>query len=117
MAKREVIGQLDRRITIQRKVIGSDVSNQHNVLDWENIPCNPVTWAYVNEKSGQEVFQADQLVGVTACDFIIRFRRDVDIEHRILYNSKVYNIQAILEIGRREFLRITCESGGQYTEG
>lgn len=113
---KEEIGRLDRRITIQKKIFGTDASNQHLVTGWEDIETNPEVWANVEEKSGTEVFQADQLVGLTVAQFTIRYRTDVTIQNRIVYNSKYYDIQAILEIGRKRFLKITCESGGQYKE-
>ena len=112
----EHIGKLDRRITIQRKVLGSDASNQRKITGWTDIATYPEVWANVDEKSGSEVFQADQLVGLTVANFTIRYRTDVTIENRIVYNSKYYDIQAILDVGRKRFLRLTCESGGQYKE-
>lgn len=113
---KEEIGKLDRRITIQKKITTTDASNQHLTTGWEDIATNPEVWAEVEEKSGSEVFQADQLVGLTVAHFTIRHRTDVTIQNRIVYNSKYYDIQALLEVGRKRFLKIVCESGGQYKE-
>jgi SPP1 family predicted phage head-tail adaptor len=111
------IGNLDKRITFQQKVYGSpDGSNQRKVTGWENIDSSPTVWAELYEKSGTEILQADQLNGLTMAEFRIRFRTDLTIENRVVYNDKNYDIQAILEMGRRKYLRLICESGGQYTQ-
>jgi SPP1 family predicted phage head-tail adaptor len=115
MSKSEAIGKMDKRITFQRPVFGSDASNQRKITGWENVPSNPTVWANVNERSGTEVYQADQLTGVTVAEITIRWRNDLAITYRAVYNSKNYDIQAIIESGRKKFMKLTCESGGQYT--
>jgi SPP1 family predicted phage head-tail adaptor len=116
MSKPNVIGKMDKRVTFQQKVYGTDVSNQRRVTGWENISSNATVYAEVIERSGSEVLQADQLVGLTAAEIRVRFRTDLTIENRVVYNGKYYDIHALIEHGRKEYLRIISESGGQYTE-
>jgi SPP1 family predicted phage head-tail adaptor len=108
------IGSFDRRVTFQQRIVGTDASNQHKPLGWENIPNNATTWAHVEENSGSEVFQADQLSGLTVANIFIRYRTDLSVQNRVIYNGKEYDIHAITEIGRRKHLKLHCESGGHY---
>jgi SPP1 family predicted phage head-tail adaptor len=109
------IGSFDKRVTFQQKIVGTDASNQEKPLGWENIPSNATVWAHVEENSGSEVFQADQLHGLTVATIFIRYRTDLSIQNRAVYNGKNYDIHAITEWGgRRNYLKLTCESGGHY---
>ena len=110
------VGELDRKITIQKKVYSTNASNERNVTGWTNIDLFPNPWANVQESFGSEPVQADQVVGLKTSIFIIRYRTDVTIENRILHRDDTYNIVDILEIGRKGFLKIVAESGGQFTE-
>jgi SPP1 family predicted phage head-tail adaptor len=115
MSKFDGIGSMNRRITIQKKVIGSDASNQRKITGWENIDRSPVVWAHIDERSGSEAFQAEQLVGLTSAIITIRYRTDLSIENKVVFNGKNYDIQAIIDRNNdRKFLQLTCESGGQY---
>ena len=107
-------GQLDRNILIQQKVFGTDESNQHKVIAWENIDSYPSVRAKVEENSGTEVNQADQLVGVKSTTFWIRYRTDLSIENRIVYKGMNYDIHTLLELSRKRFLKIIATGGGQY---
>jgi len=104
---------MDRRVTFQEAIYGTDESNQHKITGWQNVT---EVQANVVEPSGTEMFQGNQLVAVTSTSFTIRYRTDVTEQNRVVYNSKYYDIHAILEIGRKRFLKLTCESGGQYKE-
>lgn len=73
-------------------------------------------YAQVDELSGQEVIQAQQLTGLETASFLIRHRSDLTIENRIVYDGTYWDIHAIHQVGRKRFLKIVAESGGQYTE-
>ena len=107
---------MDRRITFQEAIYGTDESNQHKITGWQDIESIPEVSANVIEPTGTEVFQGDQMVAVMTTSFTIRYRTDITVQNRVVYNSKYYDIHAILEIGRKRFLKLTCESGGQYKE-
>jgi SPP1 family predicted phage head-tail adaptor len=111
---KENIAAMDRLITIQRPTFGTDASNQKKITAWANISTNPTVWANVDEKTGTEVTESEQIVGITQAVFTIRHRTDLTVEDRVVYNSKNYNIHAIVDVGRNRFLRLISESGGHY---
>lgn len=112
----EIIGRMDKRVTFQQKIFSTDASNQHKVTGWEDIATTPTVWANVEYKSGSENFQSDQLVAVKIASIGIRYRTDLTTENRVLVGDEIFDILTIIEVGRKRFLRLTCESGGQYKE-
>lgn len=114
LSVKQNIGALDRRITFQQAVTTTDASNQRKTTGWENIGTTPTVCASVSEKTGNEINQADQLVGVQTKEFVIRYREDLNIQMTVVYNSVRYDIQSIVEVGRHRYLVISTESGGQY---
>lgn len=106
----EQVGKLDRRITFQQKVYGT---TKLDVTSWEDIV---TVWASADEKSGSEPFEVEQQQAHTMTMFTIRFRSDITTENRIVYNSQYWDITSILEVGRKRFLHILAESGGQYVD-
>lgn len=113
---KEDIGRMDKRITFQEKVFGTDASNQHKVTGWEDITTNPEVWANVEYKSGSEEFESGQVVAVKTASIGVRYRTDLTPENRAIVGYEIFNIHAIIEVGRKRFLRLSCESGGQYKE-
>lgn len=117
LASKQSIGALDKRITFQEKIFTIDIdSNQKRIDGWQDILTTPTVYAQVDEQAGNEVIQADELTGIKVNTFIVRYRNDITIEHRIIYNDGKFDIHSISEVGRKRFLRISAESGGQYTE-
>jgi SPP1 family predicted phage head-tail adaptor len=116
LSAKEHIGRLDRRITFKQKVTGTDESNQEKVLGWEDIDTSPTVWASVEENSGSENIQANQLRGVETAVFTIRYRTDISVLNVIVYQGLKWDIHFIGELGRKRFLKIVAESGGQYSE-
>lgn len=115
-SKQQTIGGLDQKILIQEEIYGDNESNERVVTGWQNIASYPEPWANVSENSGYEPTQADQVQGLKTSTFTIRYRTDVNIKHRIIYQNEIYNILTILAIARKGFLKIVAESGGQYQE-
>jgi SPP1 family predicted phage head-tail adaptor len=108
---KEQVGKLDRQITFQQRIIGENVSNEDEETGWEDIDSNPEVWAEVEEKSGTEEFKSDQLKDVLISNFTIRYRSDINAKMRISYDGRKYNIQSIVDIGRKRFRRIVAHSG------
>ncbi|MCQ5141461.1 phage head closure protein [Enterocloster bolteae] len=86
------IGEWKERIVIQRSRAGTDKAGNH-VLSWEDFY---VCWAYVNNLSGKEYWEAAQVNAQKDVFFLIRYCSEVvgmDTEHyRIVYRGQVYNI-------------------------
>lgn len=113
---KEQIGKLDRRVTLQEKVIGSNESNEDAENGWQNIATKPIVWASKQDNAGGEQYEADKLTGAQTITFKVRFRSDLDIEMRIVIEDMAYEIVSIAEISRKRFLEIKTLTGQQYRE-
>lgn len=111
---KENIGRLDERITFQQKIVGENESNEDEEEGWENIETNPTVWASKDERSGNEAYRADKLTDYLTVEFVCRYRTDVTPKNRLVCRGVPYNILAIQEIGRRRYMSIQCESGGEF---
>lgn len=91
-ARRNPLGEWKERITIQKSTLGNDSAGNH-VLSWEDYY---TCYAYVNNLSGKEYWEAAQVNAQKDLYFIIRYCSEVsamDTEHyRILFRGQVYNI-------------------------
>lgn len=96
------IGKLDRRVLIERPV---ETQNEFGepVKTWVTVA---TVWAEVTPLSGRELFAAQQIVPEASLRIRIRYRSDIDETMRITHDGKVYGVQHIAEIGRRDGLEI-----------
>lgn len=90
--QRNRIGEWKERITIQRSTVGTDKAGNH-VLSWEDFY---TCWAYVNNLSGKEYWEAAQVNAQKDIFFLIRYCSEVagmDTEHyRVKFREQLYNI-------------------------
>lgn len=110
LSSRINIGKLDRRITFYDKSISRGATNSE-VVSWvEGI----TVWAHVVNDPGNEIVEADKVTFVRTTKFNVRYR-EVDVESRILFDEKVFEIVSVVEPkdGRRGMLEII----GNYLEG
>jgi SPP1 family predicted phage head-tail adaptor len=96
------IGAMDRRVTFQRKTVTTD-SFGEEIETWANFV---TVWAQVRAIRGMEYFTASQTVANVDTRFTIRHRNDVTPLERITYKEKVYDIKAVVPLGRNEALEI-----------
>ena len=101
-------GQIDRRIVIERNTTTDD-SLGEPIDSWATLA---TVWAEVREPRGREFFAGGQRVAEVDTVFIIRHRTDVTAKDRINYDSKLYDIQFIGEIGRTVGLEIMAKAQG-----
>lgn len=97
-------GRLDRRIILLQRSTSADDWNQ-NLNSYVQLA---EVWAEVRDQGAKEREEADQRVTVNPKIFTIRFRSDITTKHRISYDSDIYHITGITEIGRKEGQRITA---------
>ena len=102
-------GRMDSRITMQRATEVIDDYGQRQ-FTWTTLA---TVWADViyRDGSGQESLASLQITSKQPVHFVIRYGSgwaDVNPKDRVSYNSKLYNIEAVQEIGRNEGLRLTC---------
>lgn len=97
-----VAGRLDREVTFQSVV---EIKNNFNEL----VPTFSdafTTFAKVTELLGKEGYEGEQKQNRSDIRLKIRFREDISIEHRFVYNNQTYDITSIQELGRRDALLI-----------
>lgn len=115
LSHKEQIGRLDRRITFQEKIVGDNESNEDEETGWQNVDTNPTVWASKTEKIGGESYRADKLTDYSNVIFVCRYRSDITAKNRVVCEGVAYNITAPpMELSRRRYLSIECESGGEF---
>ena len=91
-------GQLDRRITFKRQSADVDSFGQ----DVGVFSTAFSRWAKVEEKSGKEGEDGNQIIASKRVDFFIRYDSQINETWRIEYNGKTYMIEAILNADSRQ---------------
>ncbi len=95
-------GDLDRLITIEQPTESVDAYGAPTQT-WATLA---QVWAQVKPVRGSEYFAAQQMNARVDAVFRVRYRTDLTTKMRISYNSETYDIQGIIEIGRREGLEL-----------
>jgi SPP1 family predicted phage head-tail adaptor len=103
-----MIGKMDQRITLQRRVEAPDGAGGVTRA-WSNLPCNATVWAHVVAKAGREGLDEGRVNATFVTLFTIWNRTDVDETCRILWGGEAYNIRGVRRMGGRE-LRLTIEA-------
>ena len=93
-------GKLDRRITIQKRVLSKDATGS-KVETWAD---EGSAWAQYVTNRGNETATADAERETNTQQFRIRYRTINATDYRILYKSVFYNITGISEEGRQDKL-------------
>ena len=98
---------MDERITIQEPA-GTTDSYGQSVPDWTDVA---TVWAKVDDRSGSEKLQADQITAYMNTTFNIRYRTGVDETMRILRirTGRYYNIRSVKNPDRKRTLDIAAE--------
>ena len=97
------IGRLDRRIKIQRVTTSEDTFGQP-IETWTDLI---TVWGEKREIRGTERWTANQTISQVDIIYRIRYRSSLTTKDRFVdEDNRVFNIVAILEIGRREGLEI-----------
>jgi len=97
-------GKLDRRITIQSQSASQDGAGE-SVPTWAPL-CT--VWAHTASLRGKEPFQGQEFNAQMTTVFTIRWRDDVDVTMRVIFDGDTYDVFSVYEIGRREGLEIAA---------
>ncbi len=99
------IGKMDRRITVQTRTTAQDSWGQP-LETWADAT---TVWAeYIPRLVSSDLpVDAQQEQFIEKCSFIMRWRV-IPTDARITYNGKVYKIQGMAEIGRKDRLELAC---------
>ena len=103
MAAKIKIGDFRHRITFQEPIKTPD-GYKGFTITWQD---GVVVWAQVDPLSGREYFYAHQIKNEVSHRIRIRYRTDVTVEMRILYGTRIFKVESIIDLKeRREFLEI-----------
>lgn len=99
-------GELRHRITIQRAVEVSDDLKTPTVT-WQDVA---TVWAAVEPLSGREYLLAQNVNAELTVRIRIRYRPGVTPGMRVLYNGRVFDIQAVIDVEERHReLQLMCK--------
>ena len=99
------LGQLDRRIAILKPVVTDDGFTE-DATSW-GILCR--RWARVINGKGREAIEQQGIEAIIPRVFILRVdskMRRVTTRDRLVSDGRLFDIQAIAEIGRREAVEL-----------
>ena len=101
-------GTLNRRITLQTRAPAQDSYGQESITwsDWATC------WAHIRPMSGREILAAQAINAETTHIVTIRYRPGVNAGMRLLFGSRIFNIEAVIE---PEMAHVTLEL--QCSEG
>ena len=94
--------QLDRIITIQQQMTTRD-SFGSEIITWVDLD---EVWASFRPQTATERFRNESNIvqATTTAAFRIRYRSDLDETMRIVHDGHEWDIQGIIEVGRRDKL-------------
>ena len=98
---------MDRRVTLQVAAQDPDRYGSRTKV-WSNLPVAPTVSARVWELRGDEDVDAQATVDMLDLRVRLRWRTDLSLEHRLVYQDIAYDIISRQEIGRREGLELLC---------
>jgi SPP1 family predicted phage head-tail adaptor len=101
-------GKLDQRIAIQRETLTDDGYGGQNV----SLSTLATVWAEIVPLVGREQEYGQQLQASNIVTFNIRYRDDIKLDDRVLWNGEQYNIRALPPPSTRKMYRmIEAERG------
>lgn len=98
-------GELDKRITIERRTGTKDPLGQM-IESWVEV-ARP--WANIRYPSGLATIKAGADVSAVKASIRIRHRSGLDAGMRARYLTEVFDIKAVLPDRRREYIDLVCE--------
>jgi len=99
-------GRLDRLIDLQRRSFIEDAEFKDEIETFSTYDTNVA--AERMDRSGNENYFEGVNIPTRVTIYRIRYRDDVQELDRIVEDDKVYDIDYIKELGRREGLELTC---------
>jgi SPP1 family predicted phage head-tail adaptor len=101
-------GDLRRQIKIQQRSTAQDTLGQP-VLTWTDV-CT--TWADIQPLSGRELELAQAINAEVNHQVTIRYRTGITAAMRVLYQGRIFNIQAVMDVDtRHKELQLMCSEG------
>lgn len=103
------VGQLDQRLTLQRRNEGVDVLGQPSG-GWQTIA---TVWGKARPLRSRELFAAGSIQNVSDVEFTINYRTDVQSTWRVLWRGVPHDItgQPIDIDGQKVWLQVLAATG------
>jgi SPP1 family predicted phage head-tail adaptor len=95
-------GDMDRRITIERRVSSTGPFNEP-IVSFELLAD---VWAEVRQQGGSEFLRAETLSAERRVVFRIRWCVGISALDRVVYQGRAHNITEARELGRRKGLEL-----------
>jgi len=102
-------GELNRSIVIQAATVAQNDFGE-DVETWIKIHTDTTLPAKFMPQRGDERFTAQQVVDKAVAVFKIRWRDDVTVENRIVYDGHDWDIHDVRPLGNREGLEIDASA-------
>lgn len=103
-----MIGQMRHRVTIQSERRTTDTDGSAALRWYDDVK----VYAAITPRAGSESFHGMQIEGRVTHEITIRYRADVTPKKRIYWNSRAFNIRAVLNVNERDrWLKIAAEEG------
>jgi SPP1 family predicted phage head-tail adaptor len=96
-------GQLDRRVELQHRALTKEPTHGEDVVSYSTYA---TVWARKVDLRGREYFAAQQMNSEITTEWTIRFRSDVLVTDRIVFDDVAYSIRQVAEIPRRKGLSL-----------
>ena len=96
-------GDLDRRIELQRATTTRDPIYNEPIPSWSTIA---TVWAAVRQTAGREFLAGSSEVGEQRAVFVVRWLAGITARDRVVYAGRIYDLDDVREIGRREGLEL-----------
>jgi SPP1 family predicted phage head-tail adaptor len=104
-------GMLNKKVTIQKKVIGTPGQDAYGQ------PSNTwatyfIVWASIEPIQGREFWAQQQIQSEVTVRVRTRYIPGVTTGMRIYYNSKIYSIESIIDVkDRHSEMQLMCSEG------
>jgi SPP1 family predicted phage head-tail adaptor len=99
------VGQLRQSLVLQSATKAVD-SVGESIKTWANLSTNPTVWGRAVYLSGRELEAAQKINSDIQMEFTIRHRADITTKNRVVWNSKNWNIGAVLPDERKTMVRL-----------
>lgn len=108
LRSQQKIGSLDREISFIQPVIETGTSNEDKIIGWELIDTDPNVNARKIEEGGSTAVQADRVTHSRATTWVIRYREDLNVRMRLVWDTQVYEIINVAEAdeGRKRYMNV-----------
>ena len=102
------VGELRKRVTVQTETQSTDGAGGY-ILGWTTFAN---VWANIKPLTGREIFVASHLEGHVTHHVQMRYLSGVTSDMRLSYNSRLFNIQAVLNTDERnQWTELLVEEG------